>query len=97
MIDWGNLLANSLWILGCALALAVLSFASWQASIYSEKISARLSKPGYRSAIALAGVLFCTGQLFLVENTYLRILWVFLGFILLVALGLSYKSGSVRR
>jgi hypothetical protein len=29
MIEWGGLAANSLWILGCALALATLSFAGW--------------------------------------------------------------------
>ena len=40
MIDWFNLAANSLWILGCAIALAVLSYASWQASLRREKIGA---------------------------------------------------------
>ena len=97
MIDWGNLLANSLWIMGCALALAVLSFASWQASIYSERISVRMSNLGYKIAFALAGVLFCAGQFLLVEATYLRVLWVFLGFLLLAAVWFSLKNKDIRR
>ena len=38
MIDWLNLIANTFWILGCALALATVSYAGWQASVEDKKI-----------------------------------------------------------
>lgn len=83
MIDWGNLAANALWIVGCAVALATLSYASWQASINQEKFSARLSRPDYERALILAGVLFCAGQFWLGESLVQRILWAVLGVLLL--------------
>ena len=85
MIDWGNLIAYSLWICGCILALAALSFASWQASIHAEKLLTRLSKPIYSSILVLAGMLFCTGQFFIAETVLFRALWVVLGILLLAA------------
>lgn len=97
MIDWGNLLANSLWIMGCALALATLSFASWQASIHAEKLSAQLSKPGFQSTLILAGVLFCAGQIILAGALLLRILWSVLGILLLLALLRLFKIRDASR
>lgn len=61
MIDWKNLAANALWILGCAIALATMSYASWEASQYHEKMGARLKRPAYQACLNLAGLLFCLG------------------------------------
>ncbi len=61
MIDWGGLAANTLWIIGCALGLGTLSYASWDASIHKEKLSARLKRPSYQVALNLAGLLFGLG------------------------------------
>ncbi len=79
MIDWANLAANALWILGCALALATLSYASWQASFYQEKLRQRLGKPGIQVALSAAGVLFCAGLAFTSASTLQMILWALLG------------------
>jgi hypothetical protein len=92
MIDWANLAANALWIVGCAVALATFSFASWQASIHSEKLTAWMYKPGYGRMFALAGMLFCAGQLWLAGAAILRVLWVLLGALILAAMMLSFRS-----
>ena len=61
MINWVNLGANALWILGCAMALAALSYASWESSIYKEKFSNRLKRPEIQAALCLGGFLFTAG------------------------------------
>ncbi|MFZ6028850.1 MAG: hypothetical protein ACOYYS_14130 [Chloroflexota bacterium] len=61
MIDWFNLLANSLWIFGLALALAVLSYASWQAALAHDKLRRYLELPHSRVLLNLAGVFFWLG------------------------------------
>ena len=92
MIDWSNLAANSLWIVGCALALATISYASWQAAINGEKITTCLSKPGYERALILAGALFSAGQFWLGASLLQRALWAILGALLLVLFWLSLRS-----
>jgi hypothetical protein len=62
MIDWFNLAANALWILALAILLAILSYASWQASLQHEKLRAQLTRPGYGIYFDLAAVLFCLGM-----------------------------------
>ena len=75
LIDWGNVFGNSLWILGCAVALATLSYQSWQASTRREKISSTLKKPGAQLAMNLAGLLFCLG-LGVTSNSFVKyIIW----------------------
>jgi hypothetical protein len=61
MIDWYNLASNILWIFGSALALAVLSYASWNASVTGEKLRNTLGKSSYQAALHAAGLLFCLG------------------------------------
>jgi hypothetical protein len=61
MIDWFNVFANSMWIAGFALALAVLSFASWQSSAAREGLRACLSQPSFQTGLNAAGLLICAG------------------------------------
>lgn len=61
MIDWPNLGANALWILGCALALATLSHASWRAHLLGQRLRQQLQTAGAQYALAIAGTLFCLG------------------------------------
>ena len=78
MIDWLNLGANALWILGCAVALAVLSYASWEASVYREKFSQRLKRPGIQAALNLGGFLFASGLAATSDSGIEIILWLVL-------------------
>lgn len=84
MIDWFNLAANALWILGCALALGTLSFASWQASIRNEKLRQRLSHYSIQAAFDAAGILFCAGLAATSDTTLEIVLWSVLGILFLV-------------
>ncbi len=62
MIDWLDLTANAIWIVGCALALAVLSYSSYQAHLRRERMRAVLGRPSYQAALNLAGALFAAGM-----------------------------------
>ena len=89
MIDWFNLAANSLWIAGCALALSVLSYASYEAWLYREKFRARLGLPGYQTVLNIAGFLFCLG-LALTSLKYWEIaVWAVLGALFLLQVGVG--------
>ena len=78
MIDWYNLAANALWIIGLAIALAVLSHASWQASQRHEKLRQQLAQPGYQIFLDLAAVLFCLGMAGTSRRIWEIILWAVL-------------------
>ncbi len=75
MIDWYNLAANALWILGLAIALAVISHASWQASLHHERLRLRLGQPGYQVFLDVAAVLFCAGMAATSRRVWEIILW----------------------
>lgn len=92
MIDWLNLAANALWILGCAIALAVLSYTSWEASHYHEKMAARLRRPAAQAVLNLAGLLFFLG-LGLVNKQLLHRSLYFLLALLFLALMLASFRG----
>jgi heme/copper-type cytochrome/quinol oxidase subunit 4 len=62
MLGWSDLVGNILWILGCSAALATVSHASWEASERKERLFTVLKLPGYRLALALAGISFCLGM-----------------------------------
>ena len=86
MIDWLGLVGNSFWILGCALALSTLSFASWQASLNKERLRIQLNKLGYQIAFHIAGVLFCVGLAITSDNLVERLLWVILAGLFIISL-----------
>lgn len=83
MIDWYSLAANSLWILGCAVALATLSYASWQASVSGEKFRQALQRTGNQTALNSAGVLFSAGLAATSDSTLETVLWAVLGLLFL--------------
>lgn len=93
MIDWFNLAANSLWILGCAIALATLSFASWQASVRREKLRARLNQPGVQQFFFLAGILFCAGLAATADSILETVLWGILDVLFLAQWVLMLRKG----
>jgi small-conductance mechanosensitive channel len=75
MIDWFNLAANALWIIGLALALAAVSHASWQAAQHHEKLRTWLGQPSYQIYFDLAAVLFCLGMAATSRRVWEIILW----------------------
>jgi hypothetical protein len=91
MIDWFNLAANSLWILGCALALAALSYASWQGSLTRQKVGKLLQQPGYQVVLNFSGSLFCLGLAGTSGRWWVSALWLILAAYFLFQLMLSFK------
>lgn len=89
MIDWLNLIANSFWILGCALALATLSYASWQASGKNENMRMVLSSPGYKISLYAAGALFSIGLAATSDRIWEILLWTILAILFIIQAGYS--------
>jgi hypothetical protein len=92
VIDWANLAANALWILGCALILATLSYASWEASVYNEKMGTRLGRPSYQVALYLGLFLFAAGLAATAAALLARIVWCILALLSLVFLILAARQ-----
>ena len=61
MIDWPLVLSSAVWIGGAALALAVVSYASWFASLRGERLRAVLQRPAYQLLLRAAACLICAG------------------------------------
>lgn len=89
MIDWVNLAANALWIIALSLALAVLSFASWEAKVGGERLRVVLSRPRWELALNLAGALFCLGLAATSDKMWEQALWLVLAGLYLFQIGLG--------
>ncbi len=79
LIDWYNLAMNAFWILGSAVALAALSYASWEASATGDKFSVRLGKPNIQMILNIGGLLFCVGLAGTSDIVWQQVLWGLLG------------------
>jgi len=79
MINWASLAANSLWILGCSVALAALSYASWAVSERKQKLRQALRSPGVWLALHIGAVLICAGLAATSRFWYEIVLWIILG------------------
>ncbi len=84
MIDGWQVVSNSIWICGCALALAVISYANWQANVNGERLRAVLSRPKMRVTLGVAGVLFCLGLAATSRSIVEIVLWLILAVVLIV-------------
>jgi len=80
MIDWLDLAANSLWIMGCTAALATLSYAIWMASMRQKMLHTILAEYQYQIALNLSGILFCLGLVATSEEVWEILIWLLLGF-----------------
>lgn len=63
MIDWLSVAANSLWILGCAVILAAVSYYVWVASQASQSILSQFEKPAFLTIFFLGLALIGLGLL----------------------------------
>ena len=79
MIDWYGVLANSLWIIGLSLLLAVWSMAYYESQLSGRRISVVWASLGYRWAITMGMVLFCTGLAATDDRLWAQLLWALLG------------------
>ncbi len=61
MIDWINLFTNSLWIIGLSVALAALSYASWQSKVNRQSLRSSFEQPLINRMLLFAGSLVSLG------------------------------------
>ena len=81
MIDWLDLVANATWIFGCAVALAAVSYARWEARARGERLRSVLGRRQMQIVLHSAGVLFCAGAAAASQSVLEVILWlVFVAF-----------------
>ena len=92
MIDWLNLAFNSLWIIACALTLAVFSYSSYLASENHVRLGTILRQKAPQAWFSLAGALFSIGLAGTSENLIYRVGWSVLALLFLVQLFLNLRS-----
>jgi heme A synthase len=79
MIDVWGVFANSLWILGLAVLLAVWSYASYEAGRRKQKVRHITRELGYSLTLNAGLVLFLAGMAATEDRGWARGLWIVLG------------------
>jgi hypothetical protein len=92
MIDWFSVMGNALWILACALGLAILSISSWQASLQGVRLRAILGRTETTRVFYVAGLLFCVGLAIVSDSLLEIVLWAILGLLFCIALFFTRKQ-----
>ena len=95
MINWYGLMVNALWILGCAMALATLSYVSWYSSANGIKFWDGLKSRQTQSFLYLAGLLFSLGMTGTSDSIYEGAAWIVFCIIFIVQGGiLIYRKSK---
>ena len=90
---WGAA-ANSLWILGLAVLLAVLSWTRWAASTEKARFRVVWGRPRVQQVLDLGLVLFCIGLAATTRTWWERVLWGLLAAAFVVQAWLAGRKGS---
>jgi len=88
MIDFANVAANALWVLGLALLLAVWSYARYEAYRVGIKTREMLGKLRYTLWINAGLLLFVAGMALTEHRWWARGLWILVGVGFLVDSGI---------
>ena len=94
MIDWYNLVSNALWIFGCALVLATLSYTSWEASLQKSSFKEIIRLYKIQIPLNVGGAFFALGLAGTTDITWQKILWaiLFLGFLIQIIIETLFKN-----
>ena len=92
MIDWWLIFSNALTLVGGALVLAAVSYASWRAGVSGERLRAVLGQPEIRMTLGLAGVLACLGLAAISRSFVEVILWLILALVLAAQVGRNWRD-----
>ena len=92
MIDWWGVCANTLWIAGLAVLLAVWSLGYYEGQRASRPVRRVLAQRAYASSLTLGWVLFCAGLAATETRLWARVLWSVLGAALIVERVLEWRS-----
>ena len=91
MIDWWGVFSNAIWISGAALALATVSYASWQASVDGQRLRQALGRSSIQVALNIAGALFSAGMAATARYPLEVVIW------LILATMFAYQGLRARR
>ena len=94
MINWFNLFANSLWILALSVALAVLSYARWEAKHTGNKLKDVINQPAKQILFNVCGMFFSAGLAMTAGRMWEQVLWGLMGGLFLLQIGLAYVRPS---
>ena len=75
MINIWAILANSLWILGVAFLLAIVSWAYWAANTQGDRFRTVMNLPRIQQALSGAAFLFCAGLAATSRTWWEQLLW----------------------
>lgn len=78
MIDWPHVAFNALWIIGCALILAALSYANWLAHLRGVRTRQLLSAPTFQLPFSIGLGLISCGLFWLSRGWLEHALWAIL-------------------
>jgi hypothetical protein len=92
MINWFHLGASALWIIGCAIVLATLSHASWEASLSRQKLAERLKQRSPLLSLNIGGLLICLGAALNRGEWWWMVLWGLLGLAFLIQVILILRN-----
>jgi len=92
MIDWWGVIANSIWIAGSALALASISYASWQGHATRQTLRVMLGRRPFRLALDAAGLLFCAGMAATAGGALEIVAWLALSVLFVAQLIRDWRS-----
>lgn len=94
MIDWYHLIANALWIFGCALVLATISYASWEASTQKSSFIKFFRQYKIQLTLNGGGALFSLGLAGTTQILWQKILWalISLGFLIQIIIETLIKN-----
>ena len=90
MIDWLNVLENSIWLVGLAICLATVSYADWQAHATGVRLRVTLETPSYALALLGGLALVGLGVALSAEQWWARLVWA------LIAIGAAFAGWWVR-
>lgn len=94
MIDVWAVAANTLWILGLSLLLAVVSWAYWRALEEGAAMRSVLARPTLRRGVDLALLLFCAGLAATSGRMWERMVWGLLTAVWVVQAGLAGRAAE---
>ncbi len=97
MIDWAGVATNSLWLLGLAVCLAVLSYADWSAHSANRRLRDVLNQPAFRAMLWSGLTLFCVGVALSGGRWWERILWGVLAIMAAVEVWRAAPIAPMRR
>ena len=94
MVEWLGVATNSVWILGLALVLAVLSYADWSAHTTRQRLREVLGRAAFRVALWSGLTCFCAGVALSGGRWWERILW---GVLAVMALAEVWRARRLLR